>query len=123
MKSIFLLEDLFYKRLNNFWDVTMVSSGRQEYFVTVVGDRRVLEAVVKISYPFGDTANARLISEKGIDRFTNADIDSLFEDITRIVHHYGGPRYKIVKCQAMFGNRILNYGWHVDEVVKEGDLR
>jgi len=123
MKGLFLLEDLFYKRINNFWDVTKSAWGKQEFFVTVMGDRKILEAIVRISYPCGDAAEVKFITEKDIDKFTDGDIDSIFQDITRLVHHYGGPSYRMVKCQAKFGRKTLDYKWYVNQVVEEGDLR
>ena len=123
MKNLFLLEDLFYKRIDNFWDVTDVAWGKQEFFVTVMGYCRILEVVVKISYPVGDTAKVKVITEIDIDKFTYGDIDSIFEDITRLVHHYGGPAYKKIICLAKFCRKTLDYGWYVNQVVKEGDLR
>ncbi len=123
MRGLFLLEDLFYKRIDNFWDVTDVAWGKQKFFVMVMGYHRILEAVVRIKYPVGDTAKVKFIAGIDIDKFTDCDIDSIFEDITRLVHHYGGPAYKKIICLAKFCRKTLDYGWYVDQVVKEGDLR
>ncbi len=117
------MKDFFHKQLDNFWDDITTSKGKQKFILMVVRDLATIHATVGIDYLEGDTAESKLFTETDIENFTDGVFNSVFRDLSEIVHYYGGPGYKKLMCKATFGTKTRDYGWFLNEVVKEGGAK
>jgi hypothetical protein len=112
------MEDKFIAGLENCWSPVAVAPGVQKYRINAFTNYGVHASIVSISYPKGDAAEAQFIALGDPDYFTDGVIYSIFKDLSMLIRHYG-PGYKILKCDATFGDKTRKFGWYLDEVIKE----
>ena len=117
------MEKIFHKKLDNFWDVVTTSKGKQEFELMIARDQAIIHTSVSINYPKGDSVQTYLFTKSDIGNFTDQVINSMFEDLSRIVHHYGGPSYKKLMCKVTFDTKVRDYGWFLSQVIKEGGAK
>jgi len=112
------MRHLFCKRLNNFWDDITALKGKQKFALMVASERVIIHIIVKIDYHKRDFAKAYLFTKSDIRHFTDSMLNSVFEDLSKIVRHYGGPGPKKLICSFAFGKKVMNYGWFLNQVIK-----
>lgn len=116
------MKDRFVAGLENLWFPRAVAFGRQKYGVTIFGSYGIVRAIATIVYPDGEAAEAQVVTLGDPALVTDQTINSLFEDLTRLVHYYDHG-YKELYCNATFGNSPRKFGWYIDQVIKEGDTK
>lgn len=112
----------FFAGLENLWFPRAIALGSQKYDITVFGRYGVVKAIATVIYPEGKAVEAQVVTLGDPSLVTDQTVNSLFEDLTRIVHHYG-QGYKELYCDATFGDRARKFGWYVAEVIKERSLK
>lgn len=123
LKKEVVMEELFCKRLDNFWDNVTASKGKQKFLLMVVQDCSVIHAIVNIKYLKGDSAKVYFFTKSSTDNFTDGVFNSVFGGLSEIVRHYGGPGYKRLICKAVFGVKTRNYGWFLNQIIKGGSKK
>jgi hypothetical protein len=116
------MKDSFVKQLENSWDSIAMTRDNQKYRIETFTSYGIVRGIVTIVYPEGDIAEAQFFALGDPDYFTDGVINSIFQDLSKIVRHYG-PSYKIVRCSATFGDKTRKFGWYIDQVIKEGGLK
>jgi len=116
------MEDRFFAGLENLWFPRAAAPGGQKYDITVFGSYGIVRAIATIVYPDGEVAEAQVVTLGYQSLVTDQTVNSLFEDLTRVVHHHG-QSYRVLRCDATFGDRTRKFGWYINEVIKERSLR
>lgn len=115
------MQDRFFAGLENLWFPRATAPGGQKYDITVFGSYGIVRAIATIVYPESKAAEAQVVTLGDPSLVTDQTVNSLFEDLTRVVHHYG-QGYKELYCDATFGDMTRKFGWFVEEVIKERSL-
>lgn len=117
------MDDLFYKRLDNFWDYVTPEETKYRFLIRVVRNGGgMTHSHVTISLPEGNTVEVRFATDDHPRYFTDGVVNTIFDDVTRLVHHYFPGREKI-ECRATFGRKIVNYDWEINRIIRKRGLR
>lgn len=116
------MKDKFFAGLENFWCPVAIAAGGQKYRIEAFTSYGMIKSIVTVVYPQGESAEAQFLALGDPDYFTDGVIYSIFKDLSMVVRNYG-PGYRVLNCDATFGERTRKFGWYLAEVVKEGGAR
>jgi hypothetical protein len=115
------MDDLFYKRLNNWWDY-LFDQTKYRFFIRVPRGNAMIHSHVTIFLPLGDSVEVRFVADDHSVCFTEPVMNNIFNDITRLVHHYF-PERKRIECRVMRGESVVYYDWDINRLIRKRGLR
>ena len=116
------MDDLFYKRLDNFWDYVTPEETKYRFLIRVVRGNAMIHSHLTISLPLGDSVEVRFVADEPSVCFTEPVMNNIFNDITRLVHHYF-PERKRIECRVTRGKKIVYYDWDINRIIRKRGLR